>query len=114
MANYEDALTSTSVADELELNAVAIKGLNEFSRKLDELQKATAALDGDITSVNFDPHDPQSIELAIQRMEAAIDERVGNYRGNDLVQNLVVEIKERYRQQILERAESARAEKDDS
>jgi len=87
---------------------MAIKGLDEMMRKLKELEKATAALDGDIANVAFNPHDPQSIEIAIQQMETAIDERVSGYRNNDMVEGLVEEMKERYRQAILERAASAR------
>jgi hypothetical protein len=89
-----------------------IKGLDEVMRKMKEFELATAALDGDITSVDFDPHDPQSIEVAIQRMEAAIDERVSEYSRNDMVQNLVAEVKERYRRTILDRAAAARLEGD--
>lgn len=89
-----------------------IKGLDELMRKMKELEKAISALDGEITSVGFDPHDPQSIELAIQKMEAAIDERVGDYGNNDMVQGIVGEMKERYREAILERAATARNEKE--
>ncbi|WP_420393251.1 hypothetical protein [Acuticoccus sp.] len=89
---------------------MAMKGLDELIRKMKELEKATAALDGEITSVGFDPHDPQSIELAIQQMEAAIDERVGDYSKNDMVQKIVIEMKERYRQAILDRAATGRTE----
>jgi hypothetical protein len=89
---------------------MAIKGLDELTRKMKELEKAAAALDGEITNVGFNPHDPQSIELAIQKMEAALDERVGEYSRNDLVQGIASEMKERYRQAILERAAAGRAE----
>lgn len=90
-----------------------IKGLNELSRKLKELEKAIAALDGEIGSVNFDPNNPQSIEVAIQKMEQAVDERVGDYSGNDMIEGIVSEVKERYRQAILERASEARNEQED-
>lgn len=90
-----------------------IKGLNELSRKMKELEKAIAALDGEIGSVNFDPNDPQSIEVAIQKMEQAVDERVGDYSRNDMIEGIVSEIKERYRQAILERASEARNEQED-
>jgi hypothetical protein len=90
-----------------------IKGLNELSRKMKELEKAIAALDGEIGSVNFDPNDPQSIEVAIQKMEQAIDERVGDYSRNDMIEGIVNEVKERYRQAILERASEARNEQED-
>jgi hypothetical protein len=45
-------------------------------------------------------------------MEAAIDERVSEYSRNDMVQNLVAEVKERYRRTILDRAAAARLEGD--
>lgn len=89
---------------------VSIKGLDEFTRKMKELERAIAALDGDIAEVKFDPFDPQSIELAIQKVEAAIDERVGSYRQNDMVEQLVEETKERFRTEILDRAALARTE----
>lgn len=114
LSKNEDDLFLVRLRSRNGVHGMAFKGLNELTRKMDELQKATAALDGDITSVNFDPHDPQSIEIAVQQMEAAIDERVGDYSRNDLVQNLVTQIKEQYRQRILEKAASARAGEGDT
>lgn len=90
-----------------------IKGLDELSRKMKELEKAIAALDGEIGSVSFDPNDPQSIEIAIQKMEQAVDERVGDFSRNAMVEGIVSEVKERYRQAILERASEARNEQED-
>lgn len=87
-----------------------ITGLDELARKMNELKSALAALDGEIGTVTFDPHDPQSIEIAIQKMEAAIDERVSGYRNNDMVQGMVEQAKARYREAILERAAAARNE----
>ncbi len=87
---------------------MAIKGLGELQRKTKELAKAAEALDGEIATVGFDPNDPQSIELAIQKMEAAVDERVGEFSRNDWVQKIADEVKERYRQAILDRAAQGR------
>ena len=95
-----------------ERNAM-MNGLDDLARKLKELGEATSALDGDITQLSFDPHDPASIEAAIQQMEAAIDERVSSYAHNDLVMGISGELKERYRTAILERATTARLEGDD-
>ena len=88
---------------------VTIKGLDEFSRKLKELEQALSALDGDLTKIRFDPHDPQSIEVAIQKMETTIDERVGTTGRNDMIEKVVETAKERFRVAILERAAAARA-----
>ena len=89
---------------------MAIAGLDKFMQKIKEVERATAALDGEIASISFDPNDPQSIELAIQAMETEIDQRVAEYRNNDMVEEIVVELKESCRQAILDRADSGRAE----
>ena len=89
---------------------MAIKGLDNLMKKMKELEKAAAALDGDIASVSFDPNDPQSIEIAIQKMNAAIDERVGEYSRNDMVKGIVDGLKEQSRQAILDRAAAGRVE----
>lgn len=85
-----------------------ISGLDDLAKRMKELEKAISALDGEIGSVSFDPHDPQSIDIAIQKMESAIDERVGHYRNNDMVDGIINTAKEHYRQAILERAAAAR------
>jgi hypothetical protein len=58
---------------------VKITGLDKLTRTLHDAQKAIAALDGELGAVNFNPHDPGSIEAAIAQMEAMIDERLGDY-----------------------------------
>lgn len=86
------------------------KGLDALSREMEELGRAMKALDGEITTVGFDPNDPQSIEHAIGEMESAIDERVSSYSNNKIVKGIVVDLKEKYRQSILNRAEQGRLE----
>ncbi len=88
-------------------------GLDKLQRELNQLQKTIASLDGDITSVNFDPEHPQSIELAVQKMEEEIDRRAGNLRGNQIAIDLVSEIKENFRQAIFEKAAEARQQASD-
>jgi hypothetical protein len=61
-------------------------------------------MDGEIATVSFDPSHPESIQAAIDAMEAAIDSKVAPYRGNALVEGIVPELKEKYRAAILERA----------
>jgi len=91
---------------------VKISGLDALARKMKELERAVAELDGDIAQVSFNPHDPESIELAIQKMYSAIDERVSSYSHNDMVVGIAEEMKEKYREAILERAATARMEQD--
>lgn len=92
---------------------VKITGLDKLTKDLDQLSKAMAELDGDICQVKFNPHDPVSIEQAIQAMEAAIDARVASYSSNPMVSGIVEEMKEKYRDGILEKAASARLQEGD-
>ncbi len=88
-----------------------MKGLENLSKMTRELERVASALDGDLPSVNFDPKDPQSIEIAIKEMENNIDERAGSYsQSNDIVRNMIESFKEQGRQAILERAQSARVQ----
>jgi len=88
--------------------AVKITGLDKLTKQFDDAQKALAALDGELGSVRFNPHDPGSIESAIQEVEAMIDARVGEYASNPIIGQLIGGLKERYRQGILDRAAEAR------
>lgn len=87
-----------------------ISGLDKLKRELNQIQKALAALDGDIGTVSFDPNNPASIELAIHEVERMIDERVAAYASNPTVQKMAESMKEKYRDGILERAATARVE----
>ena len=89
-----------------------ISGLDKLTRELDDAQKAMEALDGELGTVRFDPHDPASIEAAIQEVERLVDERVGSYASNSIVGPLAEQMKERYREAILEKAAAARLEGD--
>ena len=61
-----------------------ITGLDKISRDLEDAQKALSEMDGELGSVSFDPHDPASIEAAVQEVERLIDERLGSYASNRL------------------------------
>ena len=85
-----------------------IKGLDKLQRHLAEAQSALQALDGELCTVSINPNDPVSIEAAIQRIANVIDERVGGYAANPIIRPLAEQMKERYRDNILERAAAAR------
>ncbi|MEW7002118.1 hypothetical protein M5585_27965 [Serratia ureilytica] len=54
-----------------------ITGLDKLQKNLKDAQRALSELDGELGVVNFDPHDPASIEGAIQSVNRMIDERLG-------------------------------------
>ena len=89
-----------------------ISGLQEMQDHLTQAQKALEAIDGDIGSVNFDPHDPASVDSAIRSMEAMIDGKLAVYSDNSFVADLAEGMKEQYREGILARAAEYRLQGD--
>ncbi len=92
---------------------IKITGLDKLQRDLADAQKALASIDGELGSVRFDPYDPSSIESAIASVGQMIDERVGRHASNPIVKPMIDQMKETYREAILERAAAARLEEDD-
>ena len=90
-----------------------ISGFDALTRKMTELEKALADLDGDIAHLSFNPYDPQSIELAIQELNAAVDAKVASYAHNEMVVSIAEEFKENGRNIIIERAAAARLKGED-
>jgi hypothetical protein len=80
-----------------------ITGLEKLQREFDEASRACKSLDGNITTLNFNPAHPGSVKDAIRQMELAIDNKTAPYRGNTLVSQMARELKEMYRQKILDR-----------
>jgi hypothetical protein len=87
-----------------------IAGLDKLTKQLDDAQRALKELDGELGVVNFDPNDPESINLAIKSMESTIDERVGRYSNNPIIAPLIAGMRKSYRSAILEKAAAARIE----
>jgi len=91
-----------------------ITGLDELSRTFKDAAKAFEGIDGELGSVSFDPNDPGSIETAITEISRIVDEKLGVYSSNPLVAQMADEMKEGYRQGILEKAVAARLENDEA
>jgi hypothetical protein len=83
-----------------------ITGLEEFQRELNNAARAIESLNGTLATLNFNPDDPNSVEEAIRQMETAIDNKIAHYRGNALISGLAREMKEKFRQEILDRAKA--------
>lgn len=88
--------------------------MKNLSEMFEEAQKALANLDGQLGTINFNPHDPTAVEVAIRAADSIIDERVGRYSNNPLVASLAEGMKEAYRSGIVEKAAEARLARDDS
>nr|WP_320115654.1 hypothetical protein [uncultured Desulfuromonas sp.] len=85
-----------------------ITGLDKLQKELKEAEKALNELEGELGVVNFSPHDPASIEAAIQSVNRMIDSRVEPHADNPIVGSLADQMKENYRENILQKAAEAR------
>ncbi|UAJ10669.1 hypothetical protein [Polymorphobacter megasporae] len=85
-----------------------IRGLDKLDSDLKAAQRAFAELDGELGTANFDPENPESIEVAIASVEKMVDDRVRRYSENPFVVPMISEMKESYRQAILDKAAEAR------
>jgi len=85
-------------------------GFDELQKQLRDAQSAFQSLDGTIATLRFNPNEPASVQAAIGQMESAIDERIALYRDNKLVQSVASQMKQKYREQIEERAARVRSQ----
>lgn len=85
-----------------------ITDLDKLQKNLKGAQFALSELDGELGIVHFDPNDPDNIEFAIQTVNRMIDERLDEYSSNPIVGTLAEQMKEKYRESILEKAAEAR------
>jgi len=85
-----------------------ITGLDELQREMRLFSEAAQALDGDLTTLRFDPLDQSSVERAIADMKLAIDLKLAGYSRSVMVANMAAELKQKYEAEILSRAAAAR------
>lgn len=85
-----------------------VTGLDKLQKELKDAQRALKELDGNLGSVQFDPNDPESIEAAIRKINQTVDERVGQYSSNSIIGPLAEQMKEAYREKLLQSAAEAR------
>ena len=89
-----------------------MKGLKELQKTLRDASEALQNLDGTITTLKFDPNDPASVNAAIAEMEGAIDVKMSPWRGNEIIENLIEQAKEQYRERVLDKATAAQTDED--
>ena len=78
-----------------------IDGLNK--RQLEEASRAFKSLGGELGHVTVEPGNQASVQAAIVQVEATIDQKAAPYRGNELVDSMVEQLKKRYRDEIIRR-----------
>ncbi len=90
-----------------------ITGIDKLQKELKQAEQALSELDGELGVVKFNPHDPASIEAAIQSVNQMIDSRIEPYTDNPIVGPLAAQMKEIYRESILQKAAEARLRSDE-
>ncbi|EKN5950106.1 hypothetical protein [Yersinia sp. 22-579] len=85
-----------------------VTGLDNLQKNLKNAERVLKELDGELGVVNFNPNDPASIEAAIQSVNLMIDERIGEFSANPIIAPLAEQMKEAYRESILQKAAEAR------
>lgn len=94
------------------LKISGLDGLDKLSKDMQEAQDAFASLNGELGTVTFNAEDPESIEEAIRELELKIDERLDPYSSNPIVGPMIADLKETYRDAVLQRASEARLQND--
>jgi hypothetical protein len=90
-----------------------ITGLDKLQKELKQAEQALSELNGELAVVNFNPHEPASIEAAIQSVNRMIDNRIEPYSDNSIIGSLADQMKESYRENILQKAAEARLQSDE-
>jgi hypothetical protein len=85
-----------------------IEGVERLRSLFEEVGNAIKQLNGKLWEVRFDPTQPGQVQAAINETERAVDERLSEFRHNPLVQQLAAAIKQRFKQEILQRSSEAR------
>lgn len=86
-----------------------ITGLDSLVKELDDAQKALEAVNGELGTLTFNPSDPASIEGAIADAQRLVDDRLGPYASNSIVKPLMQQMKDHFRQAVLDKAAEERA-----
>ncbi len=92
----------------------SITGLDSLQKTLSEAQITLEAVNGELGTLTFNPEDPESIEAAIAESERLVDERLGTYSGNMIVEPLIQQMKDAFRTAVIEKAAEARLKDDEA
>jgi Predicted nucleotide-binding protein containing TIR-like domain len=84
-----------------------IEGLSKLQKQFEDAGRAFEALDGEITAVQFNTSDQASLEAAIADLERTVDAKIAAFAGNPIVDTLARQLRDKYRQHIMERAMDA-------
>ncbi|CAI1528992.1 TPA: hypothetical protein ACSTLY_001926 [Serratia fonticola] len=73
-----------------------ITEFEKIQKNLKYAERVLGELGGELGVVNVNPHEPASIEAAIQSVNEIIDERIGVHSANPIIGSLADQMKEKY------------------
>ncbi len=82
-----------------------ITGLDKLTKTLDQASKAANELDGELETLSFDPSDNSSVEEAIAQAKLAVDNRLGSWYSNPIVDEMADGLKAEFENHILAKVE---------
>jgi predicted nucleotide-binding protein len=90
---------------------IRITGLDKIQRMLRDAQRAAESLNGELGQLSFKPDDLSSVEAAIAEARALVDERLGPWRGNPLVDKMAEGAKAQFEELVHRKVEEHRLSK---
>lgn len=82
-----------------------IQGLDKLQDELVDLQKFMNEFDSELATFKLNSKDSDSVENAIREMERMVDNKVLKYSSNATIMNMVSDIKNNLKQQIISKAD---------
>lgn len=82
-----------------------ITGLEKITKTLKQAELAARELDGDLATLSYDPENATSVELAISEARLIVDNRLGSWYGNKIVDRMAEIAKAGFEQQVLAKVE---------
>jgi predicted nucleotide-binding protein len=87
------------------MQTMKITGLDRLQKTLKQAEKASQELDGEFAQISFDPSDPSSVETAINDARLAVDNRLGTWYGNGIVDQMANAAKAHFEEYVLQTVE---------
>jgi hypothetical protein len=84
---------------------VNVKSQADLDRFLKEFEQLMSEINRKVTEGAFNPQDPADVEQAIRRTEGIVDEQVGKYPDNPIIQGACSDVKTRLRDSIQAQAQ---------
>ena len=81
---------------------------DDMERAISEAERAAQELQSGLTGLKFNAADDADVKRAIAEMKQIVEQKLGPYRSNGIIEPLIDATKETLRREILKQASEAR------